>query len=239
MKLLDVVYLNLERHPDRNDQMLEWLSAADVHPGLITRIEGKDAAFYNSREDIIKAAVNDGFPEFRHILKEPACFGRGDIACSWALRSIFRRIAAQPSDQATFVLLDDAELMRSFNDYAYAVAKAPDFDILQFAPWVPDPNDQRFNDLLTRAPTPTACAFDDRFVHGMLYPGEHASVYSPAGAAKMLDALSRKGNVHVFPEGVNEHFGHGSVWRLISLRNPLDVWVRIHNNSSYRVEQND
>ena len=237
MKLTEVVYLNLERHADRNKQMQEWLSAADVHPGRITRIEGIDAAFYESREAIIKAAVNDGFPEFRHILKEPVWFGRGDIACGWALRRIFRSISVRPSDQAVLVLLDDAELMRPFKEYVSVVVKAPDFDILQFAPWIP--TDDRFKDLISRAPTPTSCAFDDRFVHGMLYPGEHASVYSPSGAAKMLDALSRKGNVHVFPEGVNELLGHGSIWRLISLRDPHDVWARCHNEFSYRDEQND
>ncbi len=237
MKLSKVVYLNLSIHIERDATMRQWLASIGVPSESILRIEGKDAATYEDREAIIDAGVADGFTELRELSNMPEWYGKGDAAYAWAIRCVLREV--RDAEGACIVLLDDAELLKQFYEYETLVAETCDFDIIQLAPWLPPETSTRFYNLLAKMPEPSVCDFDIRFQHGCPYPGEHANIYSPDGARKMLDALSRPGNIHIFPEGINEHFGHGSVWRLISVKDFINQpWAISHNDFSYRVEQN-
>lgn len=183
--------------------MRRWLEGIGVPSSKILRIEGKDAAMYPDRASIIDAGMTDGFPELIELSEMPQWYGKGDAAYAWAIRCVLRQVASE--DGACVVLLDDAELLKQFYEYETLVAEAGNFDIIQLAPWCPSETSTEFYELLSKMPEPTTCRFDIRFQHGCPYPGEHASIYSPEGARKMLDALSRPGNVKFFPEGINEN----------------------------------
>jgi len=151
MKLSKVVYLNLEAHKERDDRMRNWLKDAEVPDDRIVRYEGKDAAHYDSVEGIISAAVADGFPELNNLLdrSHPAIerwAKRGNVACAWAFRSMFRYVATQETDQACLVLIDDAQMLKPFSAFESVVEKAIDFDIIQFYNMV-SRDDQKFDEI--------------------------------------------------------------------------------------------
>jgi len=239
MKLTKVVYLNLERHKERNETRLAWLESIGVPPEDNVRMDGIDAAVCASQNDIIEAG-NRKYPELRYF-EDYRWSGKGDVAYAWAIRTVIRYIMRQPPDTCCIALLDDCQLIKDYEEYKTLAHQVGDLDIIQLAPWMParDESQKRFYEKIDKLPPLTPVRADTRFIHGAPYPGEHAMIYSQHGAFKLKKALTRKGNAHVFPEGINEYFGHGNVWRIISVADPkTDPWANIYNDFSYREDQN-
>ena len=241
MKLSKVVYLNLEVHKERDKRMREWLRDAEVPDNRIIRHEGKDAAHYDTVEEIVKAAEADGFPEFNNLLSPDLsatwAAQLGYIGCRWAFRSMLRYVASQNPQHAYLALTDKAEILKHFSEFERIVENAGEFDIIQFCNLIPR-NNSRFDREIENMLTPTPCAFDPDFIYGIPYPGDQACLYSPEGARKMLEFLSRDGNQIFSIDSINHFFnskyGYGGVWRVISVKPDIpEPWVRRHFEDSY------
>ena len=109
-----ILYLNLDRRPDRNEWFLENMEAAGVPMGLVERIPAKDWQDYDSvKEILIQMNKEDGFAQ--HLFRKPsddprmADSWRGITAYVWTMSKVLRRII--DDKLFTLVLHDDCSLI--------------------------------------------------------------------------------------------------------------------------------
>ena len=123
-----ILYLNLDRRPDRNEWFLENMEAAGVPMELVERVPAKDWRDYDSVEDIVKAMQKDGFGKLFFESKHHHYFlgdeRRGRAALIWTVSCALRKIVE--TDKVTLVLHDDCAV-RSWNDLTSELNEAQQY----------------------------------------------------------------------------------------------------------------
>ena len=111
MGLDRIVYINLEKSPERNEAFIEHMSQVDGAMDILERFNAHDGRDYDSQESVVDAAVTDGL-DFYTAFKLPkyAWVGRGTLACFWSYFSILR--TAIDRGETTLVLYDDRPLVQ-------------------------------------------------------------------------------------------------------------------------------
>ena len=111
MGLDRIVYINLERSPERKEMFIEHMSQVDGAMDILERFNAHDGRDYDSQESVVDAAVADGL-DFYAVFKSPkyAWVGRGTLACFWSYFSILR--TAIDRGETTLVLYDDRPLVQ-------------------------------------------------------------------------------------------------------------------------------
>ena len=237
--LKKVVYLNLDRHQLRRQSVIANLADVGVPADKIKRFRGIDAGEYKSRAEIVEAAITDGFPEMVKCNNVGHAI-QGNCGYYWSIRRLLRWVKTVGT---CLVMCDDAQLCKKWEEYEQLVKNAGEFDIIQLGIiWEPDKSKvyaKRVKEGLATMPRPTVCSFDDRFIHGMPHVGEYANIYSAEGAAKILDALSKRPYVATGIQTIGMLVTHGCVFRHISVRNQHDSWARLLSiEGSYLAEVN-
>lgn len=180
MKLDRVMLINLDRREDKYWFAMGVLLHLGYHRELIERFSAHDGQAYKSVKDVHDAAIADGFP----IFAEWESSRKTQAAWFYTWCCALREIADK--DKTTLLLIDDI-LPKPFWTYdrmsmlvgnCYTLDES--FRIIQlmytrFAHELYDPH-QHYNTILAK---------------GLAGSGDQANIFSPSGAAHLLDVCTK------------------------------------------------
>ena len=183
-KLEQVVYSNLDRHPERNWYMLGMLTGMGASLDQIVRLRAKDALEYQDVASISEAAISDGFDFFDRYLAEEH---KTNLAWFWTYCRSLRYIIE--SKKTTLLMIDDFTLRQTFWKIRDLVGSIEEpLKILQIECWFPHEVDgMNFYKLV---PPRHMRNYNNDLFRGLWGAGDSCIVYSPEGAALMLDWIS-------------------------------------------------
>ena len=193
MGLDRIVYINLERSPERKEMFLEHMSQVDGAMDILERFNAHDGRDYDSQESVVDAAVADGL-DFYAVFKSPkyAWVGRGTLACFWSYFSILR--TAIERGETTLVLYDDRPLIRpnsdltitELNEILSRLESEPvPFLVLQLG-WATKDDPE-----MMVSSYPSISNIPD-ISHNFSGCGDSHNIYSPVGAQWFIDQFSRE-----------------------------------------------
>ena len=194
--------LALKRREDRRNVAVSSAMALEFSPRDIHIHEAMDAQHYRCADDLIGAAIADGFPQFEQVYGYPnksmilsekeERMGFSPLAYAWSLCRYFRELSQRPDEEVEFFMQDDM----------YAIS---------FKHWVVEkmflrnlyndpilgrhckPNNLQFVGFLVNTASKDleatqAHVFDDVVV-GANFLNLKAGLFSPYGAQVILDRL--------------------------------------------------
>ena len=189
-----VLYINLDSRPDRNEKFCEVMES--INGGSIPIMQRFRAHYgrdYESSESLIKAGAADGFRFF----DQPWFVGgRGNLAYAWSYLSCLRMCV--DSGKVTLILFDDRPLGQPISQANEVLQKIEfhekhPFRILQLNWGTSD----RSQSVSRREPL----SYLEDYCLGFSGHGDQRNIYSPEGAQWMIDAMS------LLPVGAEEFTG--------------------------------
>lgn len=184
-----ILYLNLDRRPDRNEWFLENMEAAGVPMEIVERVPAKDWRDYSSVQDtLIRMNREDGFaqnffastPQFHKGTLEPDW--RGRTAYAWTMSKALKRIIE--TCKLTLVLHDDCSII-SWDDLTSALSSIKyHLNVVQLS-----------YDIHVNLQRNVILPYNQIWNYGIQTFREDAIVYSFTGASRMLSLI----------QGTHEH----------------------------------
>ena len=173
-----VWYINLARRPDRNTSIRSNLMRQGAPSYAIRRFLATDRDAYDSPDALIDHAVEMGYPEFK------ACRGyRGIHQFLGYMVSYFRALREISGSGMNVLLMeDDYHLSESYSDICDSFEELPHpvkFAMLGY--------NNHSEDLKTHLPV-----FNGTWQIGVPANGNSANIYTPEGAAFVLDQCRQK-----------------------------------------------
>lgn len=193
-----ILYVNLDRRPDRNEWFLGEMETAGVPMEMVERVPGKDWKDFYSIELLLKAMEADGFlPNVE--LGMPPRERFGSCGNAWSQCCYMRKIIA--SGQTTLVMQDDAALAIPYEDLLLSLKSLEIVKYIQVIQleWV-DVVGEWARELEMR---PNHCEIfqpDFQWAYGIRGFGDKAVIYTPFGAAVMLGIMQSAISVPMPPE---------------------------------------
>ena len=142
MKIDRIIYINLDRRPDRNEWWLDSMERAGVPMEIVERHKARDWQDYPSYgaliDDIRKSELLG--PIYPHELK-PKNVGVAALAYSFA--ECFEKIVNR--GETTLLMHDDCRLHKSWNYLCNSLASIPVHAHLVQLEWQPPDGDRRIN----------------------------------------------------------------------------------------------
>lgn len=251
MIIKEVLILSLKRRMDRRCAMLGHLTTklVDVPLDHIRFFPANDGAGYESVEDVVASAAEDGFPQYEKIVKDNPYFAaQSRIATDWSWCQAMRYIAHAPeadgmhedtSIAPTLFLFDDMRLNYNFYMLECVIQMVMErpgpFHALQLHcyrwPWDPEQENYWMDGFLQEG-------FGGR--------GDYGLVLTPEGAQRLLDfhfeepfdtvnndlaILSKPGERNIGFYSVRQNIVDVSEWDFENDREPSDEkitydWMR-------------
>lgn len=202
--LAQVVYNNLDRQPERHLYMRGMLRGLGAEEEQIVRLASKDSqAYSNSKSEVCKAAMQDGFSFFEAPLRKLELFPRshpGEFAWLWTYCRSLRHII--DSGKISLLMIDDFTLRRTWWEFRDLVGSVDDpLKILQVESWFPY-EEEVYEDIIV--PPRYLRRYNNELYYGLLGAGDSCLIFSPAGAELMLSWIAEIAHVHtryvLFPE---------------------------------------
>ena len=196
MLIEQILYMNLDRRPDRNAWFLENMETAGVPMEIVERIPAKNWRDYDSAEDIIKAVQKDGFGlniDLSYI-QTPM----GDLGVIWSSAIALRQIVED--DKITLLIHDDFCL----TDWGELADKTACFFNMNMLQIVNLQYVERDNEYIT-------IYLDKRYNDDWFYGaagGEGHLVFSPEGARRMLALVQGLDRLTPVEAMAYEHFNN-------------------------------
>ena len=192
MELIEARYMNLERKYDRHMFAQAMLAGVDTPLDRIKRVPGKDAMEYNTVEEIVDAAMADGFHYFEPL--KHSWMGRGDVGYHWAMCAALQEITELPAGQCVLLMQDDYVLRQPFWRFE-RIANIDNLKTFQISQWHPHDSDWYMGE---KYPPMNRRHFSEDIYYGFNGAGDSALIHSAEGAKQMLQWIEE--DPHQFAE---------------------------------------
>ena len=133
-RLVGVWYINLDRRPDKRLVMEAVLNAMGWGSSMVHRFSGRDGAAFDSIDDMVDAAVEEGFDSFERLRVMES---RGRLGCIWSWCVVFRELMDLGEGDCVLLMVDDVVCRREMSVVKSLVQGLPGLKILQMFSWTP------------------------------------------------------------------------------------------------------